>query len=300
MIRALTGRTYTFTFDFFDEDTGIRTVVDSPTADFFTPERTTWMLGVGLSPDLSFVGRYDVDLELTAGLTVGQWFALGCGLTQGTTLFSQAVPFEIIDMATAPLWISLDDLRTHLGITDENDHSNDRLHRNMLQAAAGLVEDYTGAFFGLRAVSEMLEIKSTDRITLRHYPVHRITGMTPTVQIIPRGPNNLVAESVTGNSVSFHFRLTEHNGLMTLTDSAGFEQIYDGVLLSIDYLAGLAVIPAGIKTATLMLASKLINMQCNEGITTLRLSDVSFAIENKLFEGAIAEALSPYVHRSFK
>ena len=84
---------------------------------------------------------------------------------------------------------------------------------------------------------------------------------------------------------------------MKLTDSNGFEMVYNSMLLALTYIAGFASTPEPIRAAVLALASRLLNLSTSEGIATIRLSDISFAIDNKLFEGHIGDLLKDYVDR---
>lgn len=294
MLRGfLPGLTYRLDFDFFDDD-GSRLNVGSPAANVYTPEKILFLGGQSLTAVTT--GKYGFDFFLPVGSTVGNWFALGTGYTNGVTSFSGAVPFEVVDVAVEPYWVSLGDLRNYLQIEDD-DHTKDNLYKELLRTAIQLVEAYTHRTFGLRTFSELIEIKGSDRVKLKRYPILALTGVTPTVQIIPYSQTQLVVESVTGNLVSFFYRLDKDNGIMKLTDSAGFEMVYSGLILALTYVAGFPSTPEPIRAAVLALASKLVNLATSEGISSVRLSDISFAIDNNLFTGHIGDLLKDYVDR---
>jgi hypothetical protein len=289
----LPGLTYRLDFDFFD-DSGNRLGLDAPTANVYTPEKQAFLSSQSLTAVTT--GKYGFNFFLPAGATVGNWFALGTGYTTGVTTFSDAVPFEVVDITVEPYWVSLGDLRGYLQV-DDDDHTRDSLYKEILRAAIQLVEAYTHRTFGLRTFEELIEIKNTDRVKLKRYPIQAITGATPTIQISPYSQTSLVQQSITGSIVNFNFRLDKENGIMKLTDSSGFEMYYNGMILALTYIAGFPSTPEPIRAAVLALASKLVNLATSEGISSIRLSDISFAIDNKLFEGHIGDLLKDYVDR---
>lgn len=292
MIRQyIPGSTYTLFFNFFE--TGVRTPVDNPVVDIFTPERTRYLTSQSLTTVSGVTGRYRFDLFVPAGLTIGHWFGLASGITDSATLFADQVPFEIIDPVSEPFWLSLEELREHLEI-DEDCRDQDVLHKGMLQAAMEVTESYTKRQFGLRSYSEVIEIKSTTRVRLKRYPIDSIIALTATGKIIPRDVNQLVVETVTNERISFFFRLDAENGLIILVDSAGFDEVYDGLLLAITYKAGFATIPENVRRGALMIASRLINLASQEGLRSVSIADLSFSMSDKIIDQAIKDMLNPF------
>lgn len=294
MLQVHTGFTHQFTFGFFDED-GNPTSVDSPIVDIFTPSREKHVKGAALVSDGT--GQYTHDFAATLGLTPGHWFALASGVTTSAALaiFSDTVPFEIVDTKLEPFWVSLNELKDYLDIP-RTDRTRDSFNKMMLSASMGLVQSWTRREFGLRLYDEIIELHTTDRVSLRHYPLVTITAITPTQEIEPFEFNKIV-QTVSGATVQFFFRQDQHdkdNGILRLTDSAGFELSYDGILVAIQYLAGFPTIPEAVRTAVLVLTSNLINLSTTEGLETIRLTDLSFAIDRKLFEGQVFDLLAPY------
>lgn len=291
----LAGRTYSLAFNFFD-DTGTRTSVDSPTANFYTPNKTIYS-SPSLDADLVTIGKYTTDFYCASGLTYGHWFALAVGVTNNATLFSESVPFEVINITTEPFWVGLGEFREYMGESDE-DHSKDSFYKQILQAAIEVIEAYTRRTFGVQSYSELIEVQSTDRIKLKHFPIVQIVGATATALITP------MVISATGNdftvltsgvdSIPFYFTTDYNNGLLKLTDSFGFADSYNDVLLTIDYQAGFLSVPEPIRMATLALASKLSNMATSEGISSVRLADLSFSLDKEIIMGSIADLLAPY------
>jgi hypothetical protein len=286
----LTGRTYSLGLNFFDE-MGLRTPVDDATITIYTPQKQTYTTA-GLTPDSLVIGKYNYSFYAAAGVTRGHWFALGSGTTASSTVFTESVPFEVIDIVSEPFWLGLTEFREFLGLTDD-DHSTDPFLKQMLQSAIELVETYTRRTFGIYTFNENIEIKHTERVTLKHFPIVSLIGLTATSVITPMEVARLF-EVVTNQIVPFYFRADMDNGIIHLTDSAGFDLTYDGVLLAITYEAGFLAIPEAVRTATLMLASKLSNLSTSEGIESVRLADLSFTLDRGLMDGPIAEMLKEY------
>jgi len=289
------GLTYRLTFDFFDEDGINRTGVDSPIVDIFDPFRSKLVDGAALVAAVSGItGQFTFDFFVTSGLTQGHYFAIGTGLTlTDITLFADQVPFEVIDPISEPFWVSLAELREHLEV-DPEDHSRDSFLRGILAAAMEVVEQYARRRFGVRAFSELIEVKDTDRVLLKNFPVQVITALTATAQIIPREVDRLFVETITDSNINFFFTLDAPNGVMKLTDFAGFDEPYTGVLLGITYVAGFPAIPESIRRATLMIASKFCNMSGSEGMDSVRLADISFTLSKRIFDQNIKDMIDPF------
>lgn len=283
------GFTYTLEFDFYN-DSGDRISVANPLAEIYTPLRNKYLSNVALTPGTT-VGRYNLNLFIPAtGMTVGHWFGVASGITGNSIVtFSEPWPFEIIDYSSEPFWLSVKEFRDYIE-ADDTDHTRDKSYKQMVQCAMELIEGYCKRRFGQRQYEETIEIKSTTRIKLKHYPIQQIVGLTPTTHITPRSSG--VLQEIIGNEpTSFYFRLDAANGVMKLTDVSGFDFEYDGILLGISYIAGMAIIPEPVRTAALSMASKLVNLSTSEGIDSIRLSDLSFALERKLFDDNIEDAL---------
>lgn len=292
MIRQyIPGATYTLFFNFFE--TGVRTPVDDPVVDIFTPERTRHLTAQPLTVVPGVTGRFRFDFFVPTGLTIGHWFGLASGITDSATLFADQVPFEIIDPVSEPFWLSLEELREHLEI-EEDCRDQDVLHKGMLQAAMEVTESYTKRKFGLRTYDEIHEIKSTTRVRLKQYPVDVITALTATAKIIPRDVNQLVVETITNDRINFFFRLDAANGLILLVDQAGFDETYDGLLLAIQYKAGFATIPENVRRGALMIASRLINLASQEGLRSVSVADLSFSMSDKVIDQTIKDMLNPF------
>jgi hypothetical protein len=287
----IAGQTYSISFNFFD-DLGFRTPIDSPVVSVYTPHRTAHINAAGLSEDSLVIGRYNYNFYSAPGLTFGHWFALASGITNSSTIFSESVPFEIIDLTSEPFWLGLTEFRDYLEIPDD-DHTRDSFHKQMLQSSIELIEAYTRRIFGVRGYSEKIEIKHTDRVHLKHFPIVSISALTATSKITPKRPSLLV-EIVSDQLVPFNFRSDDRNGVLLLTDTAGFDSSYDGVLLAITYEAGFLTIPEPIRMAGLALASKLANLATSEGIDSVRLADLNFALQRELISGTIADMINPY------
>jgi len=283
------GFTYTLEFDFYNDD-GDRVDMASPIANVYTPLKNIYLTNVALTPGVT-VGRYTYDLFVEPGLTVGHWFAVASGITGGASIvsFSEPWPFEIIDYTQEPFWLSVREYRNYIE-ADDTDHTRDKFYKQMLQCAMELVEGYCMRRFGLKQYDEVIEIQSTTRVKLKHYPIQQIVGITPTTQIIPRSVG-VEVETVANSPTTFYYRLDAQNGILKLTDVAGFDFEYSGILLAISYIAGMQTIPEPVRTAALALTSKLVNLSTSEGISSIRLSDLSFALERKLFDDTIGDAL---------
>lgn len=272
----LTGKTYSINMNFFD-DVGIRTPVDDATITVYTPHKTEYTIA-GLTPDTLVVGKYNYNFYAASGLTRGHWFALGSGITASTTVFSEAVPFEIVDISLEPYWLGLSEFREYLDLTDD-DRSRDSFFKQMLQSAIELVETYTRRTFGIGSYTETIEVKHSERLELKHFPIISITGLTATG---------------IGRITPFYYTADNTNGIIKLTDSSGFDLCYDSALVTIEYEAGFLTVPEPVRMSALMLASKLSNLATSEGISTVRLADLSFSLDKGLFEGPIAEMLKQY------
>lgn len=286
-----TGLTHTLYFSFWNSS-GTRTPVDSPTVDILTPQKTKYVNAASLTTT-DTVGKYAYQMYAIPGLTVGHYFARAIGLTTNDTLYSESQVFEIIDYTWEPLWVGLEELREFLGKADDERDDDPNL-RSCLQTALELVEGYTNRQYGVCQIDETIQIKDTDRVKLKKFPVNALVGITPTVKIIPRDVTNLVTETITDTQVSFYYRLDSDNGIIYLTDSAGFDTYYSDVLLGVSYLAGFATVPEPVRQSVLKIASALFNMMCTEGLTTVKLGSMSFAVERKLFDGVIGEMLADF------
>lgn len=286
-----TGRTYSLAVNFFDE-IGTRTPVDSPTLTIYTPYKTIYSTPTLIADPLT-IGKYYHNFYVATGLTFGHWFALGAGITANTTTFTEAVPFEIINLQTEPFWVGLTEFREYLGESD-NDHTKDNFYKQILQASIELVEAYTRRTFGVRGYSEVIEIQHVDRVKLKRFPVISITALTATSLITPRTPTSFVETISDTSLVPFYYRTDLDNGLLKLTDSGGFDSSYNDVLLAITYEAGFLNIPEPIRHCVFMLASKLANMATSEGIETVSLADLNFALQKDLISGSINDILSQY------
>ncbi len=291
MLQVRPGLTYTFYYSFFT-DAGSRTVVDSPLCDIYTPEKNLFVSSASLSTT-STPGKYQYTFFATAGITVGHWFTVGVGSTNNNTIFSEVTPFEVISYSTQPAWVGLEEFRTYLGLSD-TERDEDLNLKQILQASIELVEGYTNRRYGIYQYDEIIEITNTDRVKLKHFPVYSIVGITATLKIIPRDINNLLTETLTDSQVSFYYRLDANNGVLYLTDSAGFDEAYNGIILGVTYLAGFATVPEPVRQAVMGLGSSLRSLSNTEGITSVRMGSVSFAMERGLFDGKIGVLLSPY------
>lgn len=286
----LTGNTQSLFFSFWG--TSGRTPVDTPTVDVFTPQKTRYIIGAGLTTT-DTVGKYKYDLYLAPGVTVGHWFSLAVGISNGQTYYSESNPFEVVDYTFEAAWVGLEEFREYLQLEDD-DRDEDGNLKQALQVALELVEGYTHRRYGIYQYDETLQIQDTDRVKLKHFPINQIVAVTPSYQIIPRSPTNLVTETIVGSQVGFYYRLDAENGILYLTDQAGFEYTYDTLLLGISYLAGFATIPEPVRQAVLSLAATLHNLACSEGIEYLKFSDINFAMTKSLFDGHIGEMLDDY------
>lgn len=287
----LPGKTYSLIFDFFD-DAGNRTAVENPTTDFYDPYRQPFLTGVAGVTVSGYVGRYTSPFYSTPGLTIGQYFGLCNGLTNGFTVFASQEPFELISPFEEPLWIGLRDFREYIQ-ADDTDHTKDSFYNQCIQTSMDLVEGYTRRKYLVQAYNELYEVKRTDRVMLMHFPVQMIAGLTATVRIIPRSQTQVI-EILQGNPVPFHYLLDAGNGILHLTDMAGFDQVYDQLLIAISYWAGYPTLPDAVRSAALSIASSLVNLATTEGISNLRLADLSFAIDKGIIDGKVKELLAPF------
>jgi len=277
------GLTYALFFDFRDS-IGSLTSVDSPTVDIFTPFKDRYVEGDTLTTT-STEGRYRYNFLASSGITVGTWFALGVGITNGFTVFSQSVPFEIVDTAVEPYWVGLDELREYMDLEDD-DHTGDGMLRQCLQSAIELVEGFTQRSYGIKSYTETIEIKNTDRVKLKRYPINQVTSLTAAYKITPRNTTNLLTETITGAAVSFYWRLDSDNGILHLTDNAGFDEVYDNYLLVIAYLAGHVTVPEPVRHAAMALAAALNNLACSSAFlknSSALLSALSNSAVNSAF-----------------
>jgi hypothetical protein len=275
----LVGLTHQLSFEFRDDD-GDLTPVDNPVVNIYTPDRSLYLASAALTTT-SVVGAYTKDFYVASGLTYGHWYGLGIGTTNSVQIFSEANPFEIFNPIYEPFWVGLTEFRDYLELPDD-DHTRDNFLKQCLQAGLELCEGYCQRRFGVRDYSETFDVQDTDRVRLTNYPVVGIVGITATTN------------TVTGANLELFYRLDSNNGILRLINNVGFDAIYDGVLLAIDYRAGFATIPEPVRQAAFALGSALVNLASSEGISTIKLSDLSFALSRKLFSGHIGEILTPY------
>jgi len=289
------GLTHHLTFNFWNT-AGARTVVDNPLVDVLTPQKTKYINAAALTTT-SVVGQYAYSLFLAAGVTVGHWFARATGITTNDTLYSESQVFEVIDYQYEPLWVGLEELRQFMGKEDD-DRTEDQNLRQCLQTSIELVEGYTRRHYGVYSYDEIIEVKHTDRVKLKKFPINTLVGITATSSITPRDTTNLLTESVSGALVGFYYRLDSENGILYLTDSAGYDYPYDDMLLSVSYLAGFSTIPEPVRMAVLKLSAALFNMICTEGLSYVKIGSMSFAVDRKLFDGVVGDMLAPYVNNA--
>lgn len=288
--KFLPGLTYSLTYNFFT-DLGAALDVASPVASIFTPENTTYTT---LSLTGSTTGVYSSDIFIPTGLTQGNWSSVATGLCSNVSYFSSVIPFEILDFGARPNWLGLEDFREYLE-EDADDHTRDNLLIRVLDAAMLSVEGYTRRAWGVKSKSETLELQRQDRILLKKWPLVTIAGLTATnVGFTPRTPSSLDIETNAGGTVSFYYRLHADEGMLILTDEEGYACEYSDMIVSLDYTYGNTIIPEPVRLATLMLASKMLNIIHQEGITTVRISDVQYSVDRKLFEGEIRSLLDKY------
>lgn len=292
----LTGLTYSLLFNFRDE-LGVRTSVSSPVVNFYTPQKELYYNQASLTTT-SVIGQYQFDFFAPVGLTVGHWNALGVGLSHGTTLFSERQVFEVFDIHKEAFWCGLEELRGFLNLEDD-DRTNDKNLQQALRAAIELVEAYCHRSFGEDQIDEIIEIVSTDRVQLKRFPVNSIVGITATVKTIPRGIGNIVIETLTGAQVGFYYRLDGPNGILHLLDSAGYDLERDGLLLCITYRTGFVSVPEPVRQATLSIAAQLNALACNEGVESVKFSDMQFVRDRRIFSGHTEELLR-YYRNNFK
>lgn len=288
----LTGFTHTLYFSFFD-DSGARTNVDSPQVTIYTPEKSKYADGDTLTLTAT-AGKYQYSFFAAPGITSGHWFAMGVGATNNDTIYSAVTSFEITDIQSEPFWVGLEELRDYLELSDTDNRSDDKNLKQALQSAIELVEGYTNRSYGLYQYDETIQIINTERVKLKHFPIYSIVGVTATYKIIPRDTQNLVTETLTNQDVSFYYRLDADNGVLYLTDSAGFDLCYEDLLLGISYIAGYADVPEPVRQAVLSIAATLNKMSCTEGLSTVRLADVSFTPVKNIIDGVIKDLLAPY------
>jgi len=295
----LTGFTHTLQFNFYDE-TGNPIGVNSPETRIYTPDKAIFLEGQSLSLLAGTCNSYTFDFFATAGLTVGQWFAIGTGLTTpaNSMVLSDQYPFEIVDLTKEPFWVSLDEFYTYLEV-DPIDHSRDRHFKQLLQTSMQLIEDYTQRKFGTQIVNQTIELQHATRVKLNCFPVQSIVALTVQARIIPRQLDNLFSQTFTGSQVSFFFRLDAGAGIIILTDENGYEIPRDDLILTTTYRAGFPSIPEPVRTAALQLTSQLDNLVCNEGYDTVRLTDMSFTPTKSLFKGVIGDMLRHYRNVGF-
>lgn len=287
----LTGLTYSLLYHFRDS-LGVLTSVDNAVLNMYTPQKELYLNQAVLSTT-STIGEYKFSFFAPVGLTIGHWSSLGIGITQSSTIFSERQVFEVIDITQEPAWVGLEEFRTFLSLEDD-DRSSDTSLQQALQAAIELVEGFTHRHYGEHRVDEIIEIISTDKVQLKHFPVTSIVAITASFKTIPRQMTNLVMETLDSSQVSFYYRLDADNGIIALLDSAGFELVYDSLLLGIAYNAGFVSVPEPVRQATLSLAAQLNALSCSEGIASVRFSDMSFVADKRLFDGHIGEMLNPY------
>jgi len=288
------GLTHSLDFSFWNIS-GVRTAVDNPLVDILTPQKTKYVNAASLTTT-GVVGKYGYSVFLPPGLTLGHYFARAVGLTTNDTLYSESQVFEVIDYQGEPLWVGLEELRQFMSKEDD-DRSDDQNLRQVLQCAIELVEGYTRRHYGIYQTDETIQVNHTDRVKLKKFPVNTILGITPTLSMTPLSYTNLV-ETISGSQPSFFYRLDSENGIIYLTDSAGFDDTYDGMLLAVSYLAGFATVPEPVRTAVLKIAVALFNMICTEGLSYVKIGSMSFATERKLFDGVVGDMLAPFVNNA--
>lgn len=297
MIRQFSanGLTHSLYFSFWGAS-GVRTPVNNPLVDILTPQKSK-LVSAGALTLSDTVGKYVYNLFLPEGTTVGHYFARATGLTTNDTLYSESQVFEVIDYQYEPLWVGLEELRSFMELEDDENREGDNTLRQVLATALEAVEAHVHRQFGIRQVDETIQVKCSDRVLLKQYPVNSIIALTASYRIIPRDVNNLLTETVSDSVLaSFFFRLDAPNGVLYLTDNAGFDNTYDDLLLSISYLAGFATIPEPVREAVLRLAMSLNNMVCTEGLSSVRLGDISFSAERHLFDGHIGDLLKDFMN----
>lgn len=285
------GLTFQLPFEFRETTLGELTSVDLPVVNVYTPQKTLYVTSAALTPS-STAGKYEYPFFVPAGLTVGNWFGLGVGITNNYTLFSEPVTFEIVDFINEPMFVGVQELREFMEL-DDTDHSEDNKLRQILRAAIELVEGYTQRHYGLKQYHEVIEINATDRAKLRYYPVNKIISLDAGLKVTTNAMES-GTQIVTGMSASFFYRLDERTGIIWLTDPTGYSECYDCVILVVDYLAGYATIPEPVRTAVLMLAKALNALSCISGTEVVRLADISYQPVKDLFKGPIGDMLSPY------
>ena len=112
MLLVAPGYTYSLFFSFWDTS-GARTSVDSPIVDIYTPERNPYVDGEALTTT-STTGKYQYNFFAPVGITVGHWYAVGVGLSNNNTLFSEVTPFEVTDPKTDAQWVGFEEFREYV------------------------------------------------------------------------------------------------------------------------------------------------------------------------------------------
>lgn len=287
----LTGLTYSLFYRFRDS-LGTLTSVDNPVVNVYTPQKELYYNQVGLTTT-NTTGEYKISFFAPVGLTIGHWYSLGIGITQSSTVFSDTQVFEVIDVKLEPAWLSLEELRTFIGV-DSDDRTGDINLLQALRAAIELVEGHTHRHYGESRYSEIIEVTDTDRVQLQHFPVISIVGLTAAFRTYPRNTTGNLVETLDGSQVSFYYRLDSTNGILKLLDSAGYDLTYCSVLLSVDYTAGFVSVPEPVRSATLSLAAQLNALACTEGIESIRFPNMTMVSDKRLFDGHIEEMLAPF------
>jgi len=295
----LVGFTHRLQFDFRNE-IGDPTGVDSPQTRIYTPSKEIFLDGATLTSVAGTCNSFTFDFFAAPGLTFGQWFAIGTGLTQpgNAMIMSDQFPFEIVDLTVEPFWVSMEEYRNYLDIPS-SDHSRDRHFKQMLQTSMELIEAYTQRKFGLQIVNQTIEVVNTQYMKLNCFPVVNIVALTVQSRIIPRSLDNLFSQTLTGSQVSFFFKLDAEAGVIVITDENGYNLVRDDLIATVTYQAGFASVPEPVRTAALGIASQISNLACNEGYDTVRLSDMSFTPTKSLFKGIFGDMLRPYRNVGF-
>lgn len=289
----LTGLTYSLLYHFRDS-LGVLTSVDNPVINIYTPQKELYCNQTALTTT-STTGEYKFNFFAPVGLTIGHWTSLGIGITQSSTVFSERQVFEIIDVKLEPAWVSLEELRTFIGI-DSTDRTGDVNLQQALQAAIELVEGHTHRHYGESRYSEIIEVDNADRIQLKNFPVVSIVGLTATYRTYPRNTQGILVETLDGSQFSFYYRVDNTNGIIKLLDSAGYDLQYCSVLVSVDYTAGFVSVPEPVRSATLSLAAQLNALSCTEGIESIKFPNMTMVSDKNLFspDGHIEQMLRPF------
>src|SRR5215204_1133596 len=262
----------------------------------YTPERSIFASGLTLANVAGITGKYTREYQLPAGVTLGQWYGISAGITAYATLRADVFPFDVVDFAEEPNWLSVSDFREYSALEDD-DHTRDIFYKRLVATAIKLIEARTRRSWRVRNFSEIINLSDTSKILLKNYPVVSIAGLTGSIGYTPN--TTVDANLPITSTTPIYYRLDHDSGVMTLTDSSGYGTTYDNITLFITYAAGYATIPEAIRTAALVLASQLLNLSTSEGIDSLRLSDLNFALNKNLFEGTVSDLLNDYVKRDF-